>query len=93
MYSLMPAAQNLQIPWHMQSTQGPRKNASHCLWCHILLNKRHADFSLVPFLIGRGGQNMKTIFQTTGAKTRILGQGSGHNEAWDMSTVSPRPVT
>lgn len=49
-------------------------------WVHIFLHKRHADFDLVPMLIGRGGRNMTDIFTATNAKLRIRGRGSGHLE-------------
>jgi hypothetical protein len=53
---------------------GPR------LWCHILLNKKHEDFDLIPMVIGSGGKNTKAIYASTNAKVRIRGKGSGHLE-------------
>lgn len=41
---------------------------------------RHADFDLVPRLIGRGGSHMREIAQACGGKVRIRGRGSGHKE-------------
>ena len=61
------------------------------LWVHIFLHKRHDDFDLVPMLIGRGGRNMRDIYQTTNAKLRIRGRGSGHLEV-DGKKEAPVPL-
>lgn len=37
------------------------------LWAHIFLHKRHAEFDLVPMLIGKGGCNMVAIYTATQA--------------------------
>lgn len=42
--------------------------------------EQHADFELVPRLIGRGGKHMRDIAQACGGKVRIRGRGSGHKE-------------
>lgn len=61
------------------------------LWAHIFLHKRHADFDLVPMLIGRGGRNMRDIYTATQAKLRIRGRGSGHLEV-DGKKEAPVPL-
>jgi len=50
------------------------------LWCHIYLHMKHASFDLVPMLIGHSGAHTRHIANSTGAKIRIRGQGSGHKE-------------
>lgn len=50
------------------------------LWAHIHLHMHAPGFDLVPRLIGRGGCNMRKIADSTGAKIRIRGRGSGHLE-------------
>ena len=47
---------------------------------HIYLHAGHSKFEIVPMLIGRLGANMREIFEATGAKCRVRGQGSGHLE-------------
>ena len=44
------------------------------------LYKRHEDFNLIPMVIGTGGINTKAIFESTRAKVRVRGKGSGHME-------------
>ena len=61
------------------------------LWVHIFLFKHHADFDLVPVLIGRQGVHMSKIFTATGAKLRIRGRGSGHLEV-DGKKEAPVPL-
>ena len=56
------------------------RRRDHRLWAHIILHKRHANFDLVPILIGRRGRNMRDIYETTWAKLRVRGRGSGHLE-------------
>ena len=60
------------------------------LWAHIYLYKHFTDFQLVPILIGTGGIHMKTIWEWTGAKTRIRGRGSGHLEGRQTDGVKQR---
>ncbi|CAK0821896.1 unnamed protein product [Prorocentrum cordatum] len=40
----------------------------------------HADFELVPRLIGRGGCNVRAIAAACEGKVRVRGRGSGHRE-------------
>lgn len=54
---------------------------------HMLID----GFDLVPMLIGRGGQNMRRIFNETGAKLRVRGKGSGHMEI-DGEREAPVPL-
>ena len=61
------------------------------LWAHIFIHKRHAEFDIVPMLIGRGGKNTKDIFIATAAKVRIRGRGSGHLEV-DGTKEAPVPL-
>lgn len=42
--------------------------------------EEHADFELVPRLIGRGGSHMREIAAACNGKVRIRGRGSGHKE-------------
>lgn len=49
-------------------------------WCCFYLRMEAQGFDLVPMLIGRGGSNTRLIFELTGAKVRVRGQGSGHLE-------------
>jgi len=50
--------------------------------------EKHADFDLVPRLIGRKGCNMVPIF-STGAKARVRGAGSGH---FDSTSPNGEPA-
>jgi len=61
------------------------------LWAHIYLHMQVPNFDLVPRLIGRGGCNMRKIAETTGAKIRIRGRGSGHLEI-DGVREAPVPL-
>lgn len=61
------------------------------LWCHIYLHMQVKGFELVPMMIGRGGCNMRKIFEATGAKIRIRGRGSGHYEI-DGKREAPTPL-
>lgn len=52
-------------------------------WCHFHLGEdmiAKRGFELNKKIIGRGGCNMKAIFDATGAKVRLRGRGSGHLE-------------
>ena len=60
------------------------------LWCQLYLAKLHYGFSLVRKIIGQGGQNTKDIFEATGAKIRVRGEGSGHKE--QDGTEAPAPL-
>jgi hypothetical protein len=42
-------------------------------------------------LIGRGGENTKTVNARTGAKVRIRGKGSGHREVRELKEA-PVPL-
>lgn len=57
-------------------------SATPRLYCHFYLNPGIlADgFPLVKQLIGTSGKNTKSIHEETGAKIRVRGQGSGHEE-------------
>eukprot|EP00747_Dinoflagellata_sp_TGD_P016739 gnl/TRDRNA2_/TRDRNA2_125338_c0_seq1.p1 gnl/TRDRNA2_/TRDRNA2_125338_c0~~gnl/TRDRNA2_/TRDRNA2_125338_c0_seq1.p1 ORF type:complete len:727 (-),score=159.85 gnl/TRDRNA2_/TRDRNA2_125338_c0_seq1:50-2230(-) len=61
------------------------------LWCHIYLHMVHPNFDLVPMLIGRGGGNMRKIYEATGSKIRVRGRGSGHLEV-DGGREAPTPL-
>ena len=61
------------------------------LWCHIYLHMQVKGFELVPMMIGRGGCNMRKIYEATGAKIRIRGRGSGHFEI-DGKREAPTPL-
>lgn len=68
-----------------ESSAPPRRRKPHDrqpgrLWCHIFLHKGHPEFDLVPMLIGKGGCNMRDIYQKTHCKIRVRGRGSGHLE-------------
>jgi hypothetical protein len=67
------------------------KNRPPRVWCHIYLHMLVNGFDLVPMLIGRGGQNMRKIFNDTGAKIRVRGKGSGHLEI-DGEREAPTPL-
>lgn len=41
---------------------------------------RHADFELVPRVIGRGGEHMKAVARACHGKVRLRGRGSGYRE-------------
>mmetsp|Transcript_3451 Transcript_3451/g.8589 ORF Transcript_3451/g.8589 Transcript_3451/m.8589 type:complete len:316 (-) Transcript_3451:113-1060(-) len=51
-------------------------------WVHFYLDPAMLDrsFCLCKKVIGTNGQNMKVINDSTGAKLRLRGQGSGHTE-------------
>jgi hypothetical protein len=66
-----------------------RRSQGNRLWCHIYLAKRHADFDLVPSLIGRTGCHMLAIHFATKVKMRVRGRGSGHLE---MNGTKEAPV-
>jgi hypothetical protein len=57
-----------------------RRSQGQRLWCHIFLAKRHAEFDLVPMLIGHTGCHMRAINVATKAKIRVRGTGSGYLE-------------
>eukprot|EP00421_Protoceratium_reticulatum_P010428 CAMPEP_0168403338 /NCGR_PEP_ID=MMETSP0228-20121227/24077_1 /TAXON_ID=133427 /ORGANISM="Protoceratium reticulatum, Strain CCCM 535 (=CCMP 1889)" /LENGTH=674 /DNA_ID=CAMNT_0008416937 /DNA_START=43 /DNA_END=2067 /DNA_ORIENTATION=+ len=61
------------------------------LWAHIHLHMQSPGFDLVPRLIGRKGCNMRKIAESTGAKIRIRGRGSGHLEI-DGKYEAPTPL-
>mmetsp|Transcript_10804 Transcript_10804/g.20978 ORF Transcript_10804/g.20978 Transcript_10804/m.20978 type:complete len:668 (+) Transcript_10804:105-2108(+) len=61
------------------------------LWAHIHLHMMVPGFDLVPRLIGRKGCNMRKIAESTGAKIRIRGRGSGHLEI-DGQFEAPTPL-
>ncbi|CAE8684024.1 unnamed protein product [Polarella glacialis] len=72
----------------LKGGRGPRRPR---LWAHIYLHMQLPGFDLVPRLIGRGGCNMRKIADTTGAKVRIRGRGSGHMEI-DGKSEAPTPL-
>ena len=51
-------------------------------WCHLYINPEmlQPGFDLNKKIIGRGGSCTKRIFETTGAKIRLRGLGSGFLE-------------
>merc|ERR1712008_600616 len=58
---------------------------------HIHLHMIAPGFDLVPRLIGHKGCNMRRIAESTGAKIRIRGRGSGHLEI-DGQFEAPTPL-
>jgi len=60
----------------------PAGRARSKLWCHLYLDRTmlRKGFDLNKKIIGRGGENTKGIFDTTRAKIRLRGKGSGHIE-------------
>jgi len=51
------------------------------LWCHVHLQHLPDDFCFVQKLIGKRGVHTSQVFEDTGAKVRVRGEGSGHLEA------------
>jgi hypothetical protein len=70
-------------------SRAARQSQGARLWCHIFITKPHPQFDLVPMLIGRGGCNMRDIYNATDAKIRVRGRGSGHLE---VEGVKEAPV-
>lgn len=58
-----------------------KKNVSK-VWSHFYLEPTmlRSGFDVNKKIIGHGGANTKRIFEKTGAKIRLRGRGSGHNE-------------
>jgi len=52
------------------------------VWCHFYLDEAMLEtgFNMSKRIIGTGGANTRGIFDTTGAKVRLRGKGSGHLE-------------
>jgi len=75
-------------PLHDQALSSRRRSR---LWVHIYLHMRCQGFDLVPILIGRKGCNMRRIAESTGAKIRVRGRGSGHIEA-ETQREAPSPL-
>lgn len=65
-----------------QDAVGGERETDARLWCHLYLNPvmLQPGFDLSKKIIGRGGCNTRSIFETTGAKIRLRGSGSGHLE-------------
>lgn len=61
------------------------------LWAHFYLHMQAPGFDLVPRMIGRGGCKMRQIADSTGAKIRIRGCGSGYYEVGGRSEA-PTPL-
>ena len=50
------------------------------LWCHVHLQQLPDEFCFVQQFIGKRGVHTSQVFEDTGAKVRVRGQGSGHLE-------------
>ncbi|CAK9020254.1 unnamed protein product [Durusdinium trenchii] len=61
---------------------GAKKKPAPKIWCHFYLEPQmlRTGFDVNKKIIGHGGTNTKRIFEKTGAKIRLRGRGSGHNE-------------
>ena len=68
-----------------------RSGSPYRLWCHIHLMMISPGFDLVPMIIGREGCNMRRISETTNAKIRIRGKGSGYFEGRERKEA-PTPL-
>ena len=72
-------------PGLLPSSRGPARgqhkgrNFNFAIVFHGYDLENHADFELVPRLIGRRGCNMAPIYKT-GAGARVRGRGSGYKE-------------
>jgi len=68
--------------WSPKEKKNGKKKTVSKIWCHFFLDPtmlRHG-FDVNKKVIGHGGANTKRIFEKTGAKIRLRGRGSGHNE-------------
>ena len=64
---------------HRSQKQRNFQNFNFAVIFHGYDLEKHADFELVPRLIGRNGDNMKKIYRT-GVDVRVRGRGSGWKE-------------
>lgn len=64
-----------------KSEKKKKKNVSK-VWSHFYLEPTmlRSGFDVNKKIIGHGGANTKRIYEKTGAKIRLRGRGSGHNE-------------
>lgn len=67
---------------HLVAHERKRGRRGSKLWCHLYMGEQMLldGFDLVPMIIGRGGMNLRNIFEKTGVKIRVRGRGSGHHE-------------
>lgn len=73
---------------HLQGATKTQRSSKH--WCHFHLGEdmiAKRSFELNKKIIGRGGCNMRAIFDATGAKVRLRGRGSGHLEGGKEAPV------
>lgn len=68
----------------VRDTEKEKKKKKHVskVWSHFYLEPSMlpSGFDVNKKIIGHGGANTKRIFEKTGAKIRLRGRGSGHNE-------------
>jgi len=71
----------------------PHRGDSKRLWCHVFINPCMLEpgFDLVKKLIGKNGSNTRGIFESTGTKIRVRGEGSGHIER-RLGREAPAPL-
>mmetsp|Transcript_45691 Transcript_45691/g.121174 ORF Transcript_45691/g.121174 Transcript_45691/m.121174 type:complete len:398 (-) Transcript_45691:198-1391(-) len=76
------ARHNIRPEVSSPPTDGSRRNKRYtCKFIFVGIDlDRHADFELVPRVIGRGGEHMKAVARVCHGKVRLRGRGSGYRE-------------
>lgn len=78
---------------HEQEMETPKRSRRRPegtrFWCSFHLTEAYLKLNVVPAIIGKNGQNTRSIFEATGAKIRVRGRGSGHKE---MATGKEAPT-
>lgn len=68
------------------------RNGGRRLHCSFHLSEAYLHYKVVPAIIGKGGENTRAIFDTTGAKVRVRGRGSGHQETGTNAEAPTGPM-
>lgn len=68
------------------------RSTGHRLHCSFHLSEAYLHYKVVPAIIGKGGENTRAIFAKTGAKVRVRGRGSGHQEAGSNMEAPTGPM-
>lgn len=83
-----------QDAWLQEAEKKSRRarSTAHRLHCSFHLSEAYLHYKVVPAIIGKGGENTRAIFATTGAKVRVRGRGSGHQEAGSNMEAPTGPM-
>lgn len=85
------APQTSSLRSQTQTAQG-RKGPQKLLCRYNVGIEQDRAFNVVRELLGERGSHMKSIADSTGAKLRIRGRGSGFKEGPDMKEASDEPL-